>query len=41
MVQALLGLDAVPKPADAADALALALTHHARAPLAARVQAAR
>ena len=29
MVQSLLSLAAVPKPADAADALALALTHHA------------
>jgi crossover junction endodeoxyribonuclease RuvC len=41
MVQALLGLAETPKPPDAADALALALCHHARAPLAARVQAAR
>jgi crossover junction endodeoxyribonuclease RuvC len=41
MVQALLGLPTAPKPPDAADALALALTHHARAPLAARVEAAR
>jgi crossover junction endodeoxyribonuclease RuvC len=37
MVQAILKLDAPPKPPDAADALALALTHHARAPLAARI----
>jgi len=36
MVQSLLGLVAVPKPADAADALALALTHHAVAPVLAR-----
>ncbi|MBW3614249.1 MAG: crossover junction endodeoxyribonuclease RuvC [Actinobacteria bacterium] len=36
MVQSLLQLAAVPKPADAADALALALTHHAVAPLLAR-----
>lgn len=41
MVQAILGLASPPKPPDAADALALALTHHARAPLAARVEAAR
>jgi crossover junction endodeoxyribonuclease RuvC len=41
MVQAILGLATVPKPADAADALALALTHHARAPLAAAVRSAR
>jgi crossover junction endodeoxyribonuclease RuvC len=40
MVQALLGLPAPPKPADAADALALALCHHAVAPLRSRVQAA-
>ena len=40
MVQALLGLPTAPAPADAADALALALTHHARAPLAARIGAA-
>jgi crossover junction endodeoxyribonuclease RuvC len=40
MVQAILGLSAPPKPADAADALALALCHQARAPLAARVRAA-
>jgi crossover junction endodeoxyribonuclease RuvC len=33
MVAALLGLAAAPKPADAADALALALCHHAAAPL--------
>lgn len=35
MVQALLSLRAVPRPADAADALALALTHLAAAPLVA------
>jgi len=34
MVQALLALDDVPRPPDAADALALALTHLSRAPLA-------
>lgn len=33
MVQALLGLPAVPRPADAADAAALALCHLAHAPL--------
>ena len=37
MVQALLGLAALPAPADAADALALALCHHAAAPLRARL----
>jgi crossover junction endodeoxyribonuclease RuvC len=41
MVQAILGLAETPKPPDAADALALALCHHARAPLASRVRAAR
>ncbi|MEA3018981.1 MAG: crossover junction endodeoxyribonuclease RuvC, partial [Actinomycetota bacterium] len=41
MVQAILGLTETPKPPDAADALALALCHHARAPLAARIEAAR
>jgi crossover junction endodeoxyribonuclease RuvC len=40
MVQAILRLDETPKPPDAADALALAITHHARAPLAARVAGA-
>jgi crossover junction endodeoxyribonuclease RuvC len=35
MVKRLLGLDAVPRPADAADALALAICHIWRAPLAA------
>lgn len=39
MVQAMLGLAAPPRPADAADALALALCHHAAAPLAGRVRA--
>ncbi|MGI8758208.1 MAG: crossover junction endodeoxyribonuclease RuvC [Acidimicrobiales bacterium] len=37
MVQAQLGLCDRPRPADAADALALALCHHAMAPLRARV----
>jgi crossover junction endodeoxyribonuclease RuvC len=37
MVQALLGLAAPPRPADAADALALALCHLASAPLRARL----
>lgn len=40
MVQSLLGLAAPPRPADAADALALALCHHAAAPLQSRVAAA-
>lgn len=40
MVQAILGLTETPKPPDAADALALALCHHARAPLAARIAGA-
>jgi crossover junction endodeoxyribonuclease RuvC len=39
MVQSLLGLSEVPKPADAADALALALCHVASAPLQARLEA--
>jgi crossover junction endodeoxyribonuclease RuvC len=39
MVQSLLGLPEVPKPADAADALALALCHIASAPLQARLEA--
>jgi crossover junction endodeoxyribonuclease RuvC len=39
MVQALLGLSALPRPADAADALALALCHIATAPLRARIGA--
>ena len=41
MVQAILGLAETPRPPDAADALALALCHHARAPLAARIVEAR
>jgi crossover junction endodeoxyribonuclease RuvC len=41
MVQSLLGLAELPRPADAADALALAICHHAAAPLQARVGAAR
>jgi crossover junction endodeoxyribonuclease RuvC len=40
MVQALLGLTERPKPADAADALALALCHLASAPLRARIKGA-
>src|SRR3954453_467320 len=40
MVQSLLGLAEAPKPADAADALALALCHVASAPLQARLEAA-
>ena len=40
MVQSLLGLAQRPCPPDAADALALALCHHARAPLEATVTAA-
>lgn len=40
MVQAILRLESTPKPPDAADALALAVTHHARAPLAARIAGA-
>ena len=40
MVQVRLGLTAPPKPADAADAAALALCHLATAPLRARVAAA-
>jgi crossover junction endodeoxyribonuclease RuvC len=39
MVTRLLGLSEVPKPADAADALALACTHLWRAPLASMVRA--
>jgi crossover junction endodeoxyribonuclease RuvC len=39
MVQARLGLAAPPRPADAADAAALALTHIAVAPLRARLAA--
>jgi crossover junction endodeoxyribonuclease RuvC len=41
MIQIRLGLAAVPKPADAADAAALALTHLAFAPMQRRVAAAR
>ena len=41
MVQSLLRLPSVPTPADAADALALALCHHAIAPLSIRLGAAR
>jgi crossover junction endodeoxyribonuclease RuvC len=37
MVQALLGLTSLPRPADAADALALALCHIATAPLRDRI----
>jgi len=40
MVQAMLGLDELPRPPDAADALALALTHLGRAPLAQAAAAA-
>ena len=40
MVQAQLGLTERPRPADAADALALALCHHAVAPLRLRVDRA-
>jgi crossover junction endodeoxyribonuclease RuvC len=40
MVQIRLGLSEPPKPADAADAAALALCHLARAPLDARVSSA-
>jgi crossover junction endodeoxyribonuclease RuvC len=40
MVQSLLGLAELPKPPDAADALALALCHVASAPLQARLKAA-
>ena len=40
MIQIRLGLAAIPKPADAADAAALALTHLAYAPMRRRVTAA-
>jgi crossover junction endodeoxyribonuclease RuvC len=40
MVARLLRLDSPPKPADAADALALAICHLWRAPAQARLQAA-
>jgi crossover junction endodeoxyribonuclease RuvC len=39
MVQALLGLDALPRPDHAADALAVAICHHNAAPLAAATRA--
>jgi crossover junction endodeoxyribonuclease RuvC len=39
MVQARLGLSSLPKPADAADAAALALCHLAMSPLGQRVRA--
>ena len=39
MVQTLLGLSALPRPADAADAAALALCHLAHAPMRGRVAA--
>lgn len=39
MVQSLLGLATAPKPADAADALALAICHLAAAPLQSRIKA--
>jgi len=39
MVTSLLNLSVPPRPADTADALALALCHLARAPMAARVAA--
>jgi crossover junction endodeoxyribonuclease RuvC len=41
MVQSLLGLDVPAEPADASDALALAICHLAAAPLLARIGAAR
>jgi crossover junction endodeoxyribonuclease RuvC len=41
MVQSLLGLAEVPRPPDAADALALALCHISAAPLQARLEAAK
>jgi crossover junction endodeoxyribonuclease RuvC len=40
MVQVRLGLSRLPRPADAADAAALALTHLATAPLGRRLRAA-
>ncbi len=40
MVQARLGLSAIPKPADAADAAALALCHLAMAPMRSRIATA-
>jgi crossover junction endodeoxyribonuclease RuvC len=39
MVQRLLSLASPPRPPDVADALALAICHMARAPLAARIGA--
>jgi crossover junction endodeoxyribonuclease RuvC len=39
MVQVLLGLEKLPRPADAADAAALALCHLAHAPMKAKVRA--
>lgn len=41
MVTKLLGLATAPKPADAADALALAICHHWRAPLKSRLDEAK
>lgn len=40
MVTKLLGLKVAPKPADAADALALAICHHWRAPMRSRLEEA-
>ena len=40
MVTKLLGLKVAPKPADAADALALAICHHWRAPMRNRLEEA-
>jgi crossover junction endodeoxyribonuclease RuvC len=40
MVQSILGLASLPSPPDAADALALAICHHAVAPMQSRVEAA-
>ena len=41
MVKRLLKLDEIPKPADSADALALAICHIIRAPMKARIENAR
>jgi crossover junction endodeoxyribonuclease RuvC len=41
MVKRLLKLDEIPKPADSADALALAICHIIRAPMKARIESAR
>jgi crossover junction endodeoxyribonuclease RuvC len=41
MVKRLLILDEIPKPADSADALALAICHIIRAPMKARIESAR